>query len=43
VGPQARSGRGHGLDGLRERAAAMGAVLVTRTREPGFALEVKVP
>jgi two-component system sensor histidine kinase DesK len=43
VGPQAQSGRGHGLDGLRERAAAMGAVLVTRTREPGFALEVSVP
>jgi two-component system sensor histidine kinase DesK len=33
--------RGHGLDGLRERASASGAVLVTRTVEPsGFALSV---
>ncbi len=32
---------GHGLDGLRERAAAAGAVLVTRPVEPrGFALAV---
>jgi two-component system, NarL family, sensor histidine kinase DesK len=32
---------GHGLSGLRERAAALGAVVVTRTLEPrGFALEV---
>jgi two-component system sensor histidine kinase DesK len=34
---------GHGLTGLRERAAAAGAVLVTRTLEPhGFALQVAV-
>jgi two-component system sensor histidine kinase DesK len=33
--------RGHGLDGLRERATAAGAVLVTRTVEPrGFELSV---
>jgi two-component system sensor histidine kinase DesK len=39
-GPVA-SGGGHGLDGLRERATAAGAVLVTRTREPrGFELSV---
>jgi two-component system sensor histidine kinase DesK len=42
-GPPADAPRGHGLDGLRERAASMGAVLVTRTLEPrGFALEVSV-
>ena len=36
-------GAGHGLDGLRERAAALGAVLVTRTLEPrGFELTVQV-
>jgi two-component system, NarL family, sensor histidine kinase DesK len=40
-GPPADAPRGHGLDGLRERAASLGAVLVTRTLEPrGFALEV---
>jgi two-component system sensor histidine kinase DesK len=34
-------GTGHGLNGLRERASALGAVLVTRTLEPrGFALSV---
>jgi two-component system sensor histidine kinase DesK len=34
-------GNGHGLDGLQERAAAAGAVLVTRAVEPtGFALSV---
>ena len=31
---------GSGLAGLRERAAAVGATVVTRTLEPGFALEV---
>jgi two-component system, NarL family, sensor histidine kinase DesK len=42
-GPPADAPRGHGLDGLRERAASMGAVLVIRTVEPrGFALEVSV-
>ncbi|MGZ4535677.1 MAG: sensor histidine kinase [Nocardioidaceae bacterium] len=40
-GPCASSGPGHGLEGLRERAAAVGAVLVTRTLDPkGFALSV---
>jgi two-component system, NarL family, sensor histidine kinase DesK len=40
-GAAAPTRSGHGLDGLRERAAALGAVLVTRTLEPhGFALEV---
>ena len=35
---------GHGLDGLRERASAAGAVLVTRTLAPhGFELSVSVP
>jgi two-component system sensor histidine kinase DesK len=41
TGPQEGSPRGHGLDGLRERAAAGGAVLVTRTLDPrGFELTV---
>ena len=31
---------GNGLEGLRERARALGAVLVTRRGEPGFVLEV---
>jgi two-component system, NarL family, sensor histidine kinase DesK len=36
------AGGGHGINGLRERAAALGAVLVTRTLEPrGFALSVR--
>ena len=40
-GPCVTKAAGHGLDGLRERAAAAGAVLVTRTVEPsGFALSV---
>jgi len=35
-------GAGHGISGLRERAGALGAVLVTRTLEPrGFALSVR--
>jgi len=42
TGPAPDAERGHGLDGLRERAAALGAVLVTRTLEPGFALQVSV-
>lgn len=38
---RAAHGSGHGLDGLRERAAAAGAVLVTRPVEPtGFVLSV---
>jgi two-component system, NarL family, sensor histidine kinase DesK len=44
IGPRDGQGegrRGHGLDGLRERASACDAVLVTRTVEPsGFVLSV---
>jgi two-component system sensor histidine kinase DesK len=32
---------GSGLDGLRERAAAAGATVVTRSLRPGFSLEVR--
>ncbi|RNM14399.1 sensor histidine kinase [Nocardioides pocheonensis] len=34
---------GNGLRGLRERAAAVGATVVTTAREPGFSLKVVVP
>ena len=41
TGPQGETRTGTGLDGLRERAAAAGAVLATRTLDPrGFALSV---
>jgi two-component system sensor histidine kinase DesK len=41
AGPGPATRAGTGLDGLRERAAAAGAVLVTRTLDPrGFALSV---
>ncbi len=33
-------GRGHGLTGMRERAAAVGATVTVRRLDPGFALEV---
>ena len=36
-------GVGHGLIGLRERAAELGAVLTTRTLAPGFSLKVSLP
>lgn len=36
-------GMGHGLIGLRERAAELGAVLMTRTLSPGFSLKVSLP
>jgi two-component system sensor histidine kinase DesK len=36
-------GIGHGLIGLRERAAELGAVLTTRTLTPGFSLRVSLP
>jgi two-component system sensor histidine kinase DesK len=40
-GPAEYRSPGHGLNGLRERATAVGAVLVTRTVDPqGFQLEV---
>ncbi len=38
AGPEAISG--HGLVGLRERAGAVGATVVTRTLDPGFSLAV---
>ena len=37
------AGSGSGLSGLRERAAAAGATVVTRSLEPGFSLEVVRP
>ena len=43
TGPSEHGAHGHGLDGLRERAAAAGAVLVARTMQPrGFELSVRV-
>jgi two-component system sensor histidine kinase DesK len=41
-GPDA-PGAGHGLTGLRERAAALGGTVVTQPLEPGFSLKVVVP
>jgi two-component system sensor histidine kinase DesK len=40
VGPPIEAS-GNGLRGLRERAAALDAVVVTRALDPGFALEVR--
>jgi two-component system sensor histidine kinase DesK len=41
AGPRDEHRSGHGLDGLRERASAAGAVLVTSPIEPsGFRLSV---
>jgi two-component system sensor histidine kinase DesK len=34
---------GHGLVGLRERAAQVGGTVVTATLDPGFSLKVIVP
>jgi two-component system sensor histidine kinase DesK len=34
---------GHGLVGLRERAAAIGATVVTESLDPGFSLRVICP
>jgi two-component system, NarL family, sensor histidine kinase DesK len=39
----ADTGAGHGLTGLRERAAALGGTVVTSSLEPGFSLKVIVP
>ncbi len=39
-GPAAGQAPGHGLVGLRERAAAAGATVVTTALEPGFSLKV---
>jgi two-component system sensor histidine kinase DesK len=36
-------GTGHGLTGLRERAAALGGTVVTQSLQPGFSLKVVVP
>jgi len=36
------NGAGNGLTGLRERAAALGGTVVTRSLEPGFSLKVVV-
>ncbi len=41
VGPQGTSG--HGLTGLRERAATLGGTVVTRVLDPGFSLSVVLP
>ena len=43
LGPTTDSGDGTGLTGLRERAAAVGAVVTTRRLSPGFSLEVSRP
>ena len=40
AGGGAHAGGGHGLAGLRERASAVGATVVTRSLEPGFCLQV---
>jgi two-component system sensor histidine kinase DesK len=37
------AGHGHGLTGLRERAAALGGTVVTQSLQPGFSLKVVVP
>jgi two-component system sensor histidine kinase DesK len=37
------TGSGHGLIGLRERAAALGGTVVTQSLQPGFSLKVVVP
>jgi two-component system sensor histidine kinase DesK len=39
----ASPGAGHGLTGLRERAAALGGTVVTQSLQPGFSLKVVVP
>ena len=36
-------GTGHGLTGLRERAAALGGTVVTQSLHPGFSLRVVIP
>ena len=41
AGPAPSPTPGSGLAGLRERAAIVGATVVTRTLDPGFSLEVR--
>lgn len=43
IGPVPGTAGGHGLVGLRERAAAAGATVITEAARPGFALKVVVP
>jgi two-component system sensor histidine kinase DesK len=40
TGPDHAPGPGSGLAGLRERASAVGATVVTRHLSPGFSLQV---
>jgi two-component system sensor histidine kinase DesK len=42
-GPQATAHAGNGLLGLRERAARVGAAVVTTALQPGFSLKVVAP
>lgn len=44
VGPSAdpATGLSHGLHGLRERAAALDATVLTQALDPGFRLEVRL-
>jgi two-component system, NarL family, sensor histidine kinase DesK len=37
------NGSGHGITGLRERAAALGGTVVTQSLHPGFSLKVVIP
>ena len=37
------AGPGNGITGLRERAAALGGTVITRSLDPGFSLKVVVP
>jgi two-component system sensor histidine kinase DesK len=37
------AGAGHGITGLRERAAVLGGTVVTQSLHPGFSLKVVVP
>ncbi len=37
------AGAGHGITGLRERAAALGGTVITQSLDPGFSLKVVLP
>ena len=43
AGTAAGTAAGHGLTGLRERAAALGGTVVTESLRPGYSLKVVVP